>query len=392
MARCTVQDAARAVEKTVAAGHLSEKDAKIILEYLADVRITRRVSQNRVNLHAACLCRAMPYLPALSETTAADLYGAIEALDGPTACMGARPYAASTLQDTILDLRAFFHWLRDAGYNDIPRSRIDRIKSPKAATMTKTASQMLTPDEVQAMAGACRRSCDRAIIWLAYEGGVRVGAIIDAVWSQVTFDQHGAVLNISDKTDKPRYVRLIMAAKPLAAWRADYPGDATGDAPLFVSCRRGPFTHGGISRMMQRAAQRAGVNKHVTPHIFRHSRITHLIKEGVNESVIKLQMWGNINTDMFATYAHLTGVDIDAEMLRTYGLTQVPAQQHRRLAPIQCPGCKVISPPGKTFCADCGRALTEEAAAKVMSKEEYAQRSPEYQKLLESLRRDLNIR
>jgi len=42
---------------------------------------------------------------------------------------------------------------------------------------------------------------------------------------------------------------------------------------------------------LKRLAKRAGIERHITPHIFRHSRITHLIKENVSESVIKLMMW-----------------------------------------------------------------------------------------------------
>jgi len=181
-------------------------------------------------------------------------------------------------------------------------------------------------------------------------------------WRQISFDTRGAVVNVDEKTDRPRYVRLVMAAKPLATWRSDYYFDPTGNALVFLNARCKPFTRDAVARLLSRAARRAGVEKHVTPHIFRHSRITHLIREGVNESVIKLMMWGNINTDMFQTYAHLTGVDIDAEMLRTYGLSPEPERQHRKLVPIQCQNCHAINPPGKIFCGDCGTPLTKEAA------------------------------
>ncbi|MDP3397179.1 MAG: tyrosine-type recombinase/integrase [Methanoregula sp.] len=52
---------------------------------------------------------------------------------------------------------------------------------------------------------------------------------------------------------------------------------------------------------MQRIVQWAGITKHVTPHLFRHSRITHIRNDGVQESVIKMMMWGTVNTTMFET-------------------------------------------------------------------------------------------
>lgn len=38
-------------------------------------------------------------------------------------------------------------------------------------------------------------------------------------------------------------------------------------------------------------------------------------------NVIKLIMWGSLTTNMFQTYARLTGKDIGNEILRTYGIT-----------------------------------------------------------------------
>jgi len=69
--------------------------------------------------------------------------------------------------------------------------------------------------------------------------------------------------------------------------------------------------------------ERAGITKHVTPHLFRHSRITPMINAGVQESVIKMMMmmmWGTVNTTLFETYAHFTGKDFDTEISRVYGI------------------------------------------------------------------------
>jgi len=40
------------------------------------------------------------------------------------------------------------------------------------------------------------------------------------------------------------------------------------------------------------------------------------MQQGYSESLIKLMIWGNINTNMFETYAHLTNTDIDNEIFR----------------------------------------------------------------------------
>ncbi len=53
-------------------------------------------------------------------------------------------------------------------------------------------------------------------------------------------------------------------------------------------------------------AKRAGITKRVHPHLFRKSRITHLIQQNYQETVIKQMMWGNLAPDMFRTYAVLS--------------------------------------------------------------------------------------
>lgn len=79
----------------------------------------------------------------------------------------------------------------------------------------------------------------------------------------------------------------------------------------------------------------------------------------MKESVIKLMMWGNLNTDMFATYAHLTGQDIDKEVLGQYGLIQQEKAEERYLEPVQCPGCRTINAPRSNYCSTCGKSFTE---------------------------------
>jgi len=102
----------------------------------------------------------------------------------------------------------------------------------------------------------------------------------------------GIVVIVTFKTMKPRYVRLVMAKEHLIKWKSDYPEKNTDDALVSINERRKTMTHAAVTRQLNRLAKRASITKDVFPHIFRHSRITHLIQQGVKESVIKLMMWG----------------------------------------------------------------------------------------------------
>jgi len=225
--------------------------------------------------------------------------------------------------------------------------------------MTKVVGDILTEEEVKAMIEACENSRDRALIATIYDGGFRVGEIGTLTWGRVTFDDYGALVNVDEKTGKPRHVRLIMAAPYLATWRSDYPGDATGDAPVFLTIRRESFSYDGLQRQIKRIAYRADIRKHVSTHLFRHSRITHLIQNGVPDSAIKLMMWGSLTTDMFAAYAHLTGQDIDNAMIAAAGVKRSEEKEKKRiLEPRQCGRCYTLNGPTADYCGRCGQPLT----------------------------------
>ena len=84
-----------------------------------------------------------------------------------------------------------------------------------------------------------------------------------------------------------------------------------------------------------RTVKRAGIQKKVTPHLFRHSRITHLVNSGLQESVIKKMMWNNLDTQMFKTYVSLSEGDIDNALAEKAGISIKKKTQS--LEPKECP-------------------------------------------------------
>ncbi len=346
----------RAQENTV----ITPADAAQIREYIAEHRSCNNVTLGRINKIVFCLVTWRRFIGPFSENTMADLYEGIACVKNGTSARG-RPFKQNTIGDLVAVLKQYYRWLNENGYSKIPESKLAKLRIPPRDTMTKVAANLLTPEEIRAMVQSCRRSVDRAVIMTLYEGGFRIGEIGTMKWGDLAFDKYGVVANVNFKTGKPRYIRLIMAREYLATWRADYIGTPEGDALVFVNRQGKPFTHATIHKRLQVIAEQAGITKHIVPHIFRHSRVTHLIKEGVPESVIKLMIWGNITSKMFQTYAHLTGSDIDAAMLQTYGIAEMEDKQaFSRLEPILCPLCKTINSPVSNYCSTCGRSLTAE--------------------------------
>lgn len=350
----------RSIKKGLANGRLTKRDADLIREFLMEQQSCSNISTGRKNKLTFTLVGWRKFIGEFESNSIVDLYEGISRLRDGVSEKG-KPYKTNTRIDFIIILRQFYRWMIENDYSTIPEKKLNKIKNPREDSLTKEAGDLLTPEEIKSIIRICQRSIDRALVMTLYEGGFRIGEIGSLSWKDVLFDDHGVVVNTNFKTGKARYVRLVMSKEYLAAWKRDYPFEPEGDNLVFVSALRNGMSYNTLSIQLKRLVARAGIEKHVTPHLFRHSRITHLIKEGVNESVIKLMMWGSISTRQFKTYAHLTGNDIDNEILARYGIRPDEEKCEKAMEPRQCRNCHSINAPDTRYCPVCGVSLTEEA-------------------------------
>ena len=98
-----------------------------------------------------------------------------------------------------------------------------------------------------------------------------------------------------------------MLLKPAAAILAKY----GGTLPKLVS-----FTY---HRRLQRIAKAAGITKHVTSHVGRHTFATWALSHGVPIEIVS-KMLGHTNIETTQIYAKILAKDVDAQFERLDGL------------------------------------------------------------------------
>ncbi len=83
--------------------------------------------------------------------------------------------------------------------------------------------------------------------------------------------------------------------------------------PLWVSdstCSKGQrLSQSGISGIIHDIADRTNITKKISPHQFRHARLTDLAKKGINEPALKMIAGWVGNSSMPEVYIHLSGRD-----------------------------------------------------------------------------------
>jgi len=180
-------------------------------------------------------------------------------------------------------VRKFFSWLlseQQIAYN--PASTLQLPKQPQ-----RLPRNVLTKSEARRLIEATptrkpRDIRDRTILEVLYATGIRRAELIALMIYDA--DLQTATLRIEHgKGNTTRIVPLTQTAIAalklyLEEARAVFAREA-GQVRLFVSTRSGgSLDDDDIVRIVRKAAIRAGIKKHVTPHTLRHTCATHLLK------------------------------------------------------------------------------------------------------------------
>ncbi len=270
-----------------------------------------------------------------------------------------------TVYDYITVLKTFLTWLVENDLSGISERELKKVKSTKKIDASRRLDEkdILTPGEVEKIVKATLTIRDRAILSVLYESGARCGEIARAVWSDLTFDKHGVSMYIDDqKEERKRYTRLFTSTEALSTWRNQHPRPE-GQNFVFINPDGSPMTYIGMKRVLERAVKRTGIQKPVSLHMLRHARATHLVQQGYNSEHIKKSLWGNVNTNMFATYVSIGKESIDAEWLRKAGVQVDDGKVEESMMPRTCHQCGRVNAHDIDFCGKCGYPLSEAAKA-----------------------------
>ncbi|WP_406660872.1 tyrosine-type recombinase/integrase [Methanolobus sp. ZRKC3] len=239
-------------------------------------------------------------------------------------------------------------------------------------SQTKIPEELLTEGEITRMIEAAITPRDRAIVAVLYDSGCRISEMGNIKIKHIVPDQYGAVITVNGKTGMRR-VRLIASVPYLSSWLDIHPHRDNPDMHLWVgnsSNNAGnQLQYHAFRYTIVKLAKKAGIQKRVHNHLFRHSRSTELAQHLTQAQMEEHLGWVH-GSNMPSVYIHMSGKQVDNALLKMYGLTK-EEDTEPALTPIKCPRCKTMNGPTSKYCSSCRMALTTEAAHEVEDDEQH---------------------
>jgi integrase/recombinase XerD len=137
----------------------------------------------------------------------------------------------------------------------------------------KMIKEPLTVEEVDRICNACNNFKEKLIIWVLIDTGLRVSEFHDLKAENIMWYQ-SAIRVKSKKNQKPRVVHMTQRVKTLLEHYF-----ALNDS-VDLCIRQ-------IQRIVARVANRARINKSVTPHILRHTFATLALQRNVSIAAVQ---------------------------------------------------------------------------------------------------------
>ncbi len=221
----------------------------------------------------------------------------------------------ATSQARLLSaVRGFYKMLRIEKL--VTNDPTDLLESPRTGRYLPV---FLSIEEIDAMVRAIDMSRalahrDRAMIETLYGCGLRVSELCGLRMSWLHFEE--GFVRVIGKGDKERLVPISPEAmKQIDLYRKEERVHLSvhkkAEDILFLNAKGGGLSRVSVFNLVKKLAVKAGVDKVISPHTFRHSFATHLVEGGADLRAVQ-EMLGHASITTTEIYTHL-----DREYLRS---------------------------------------------------------------------------
>jgi integrase/recombinase XerD len=244
-----------------------------------------------------------------------------------------RRYARTTVRLRLWRLRRLLFFLQGDGLL-LRNPAADLVRKPSPSRMrdwltAEEAARLLeTPDTTKDLGVR-----DRAALELLYSSGLRLSELLRLELDDLDLGEGFVTV----KESKAGRGRRVPVGRTAVKWLARYLRDvrprllagAAGKRTLavFLSDLGTPLDKRTLGYHVHRYGRRAGLEKTVTPHVFRHSFAIHLLQGGASTRHIQA-MLGHRSLEATQIYARVFPADLVRAHRRSHPSERLPKPRH----------------------------------------------------------------
>jgi integrase/recombinase XerD len=178
--------------------------------------------------------------------------------------------------------------------------KFDHLKHSKTTKGRKFHTELYSKEEVMSLVENCNNGPtglrNKVLIIVLYRCGLRISEALGIRSSD--YNPTEGTLRVIGKGDKMRVVGLDTQTKlNLDLWvskRKELGINGAGNPPIFCGISKGnigkPIQGVYVRNLLKRLAQKAGIEKRMSPHQFRHSFAHELLNEGIGLQHIQISL------------------------------------------------------------------------------------------------------
>ena len=254
-------------------------------------------------------------------------------------------------------------WKHAFGQDEFYPEPIRWIKTTTRRKDKLMPEGILSEEDIMKLLDAANNVRDKAIIATLFDSGIRVGELLSMKRKDVDLEGNPAHIVVNGKTG-PRRIPILFSVPYLATYLNEQklrkPGEYLWNVVGSWAGLTQRADYSAIRMMLQRVAKRAGIDKRVNPHSFRHARATDYASRLSDQQLKMLFGWVG-GSRMAETYVHLSGKDIDNSVLEANGYKPVEMQAPKLKVQL-CPRCHLANEPTAQYCSRCGSPLSIDVA------------------------------
>jgi integrase/recombinase XerD len=276
-----------------------------IKEFCDYMKIEKGLAENSVKAYRRDLFKLAAYC---EDQNWMPLNMDLKALEAAVMHLSKEGISANSQARFISSLKGFYKYLVLEDYRDSNPAEL--LNAPR---LSRKLPVYLEEDEVAAMINSVDLSKpegmrNKAILETLYGCGLRVSELTDLRISDLFLKED--IIRVNGKGNKERLIPInALAQKRIKLYRKEvrvHQEIIRGQEDFLFLNRRGKkLSRAMIFNIVKEAAYKAGIRKEISPHTFRHSFATHLVKHGADLRAVQ-DMLGHESITTTEIYTHLS--------------------------------------------------------------------------------------